>query len=218
MQEQINKFKKRTQQFGDKTISAEINAQTGTMFAAKAEIDGNLAGIDVQPCLRTTQLVKCFGQQYDDGLYEFYDVQDMRENEWVENSGDVIYFYKHDLAVNQFTSLISSDSAIMSKYAVRLKSLNSFGRYPYNDGNLVSFTSNLIVTDGIVGGTYAFGTFNGYSDHMSEAGINNTISPWGQASLSDILADVQYVQKSGTDERALQFDIIYELEFKRIIE
>ena len=218
MQQQDNKFKKITQEFGSTSVSKSFEAN-GLIGGDTFTVSGTLDNIDVNTDVRTTGVIKAFGQQFPDGLYEFYRIQDYRE--FYIQSPDNYYLYDHSQNTNVFRQFISTDASIMSKYAVRLYDGWIFGKYFNRNEIPGDFTGGIYVTNSIWdNSTTNFANLSGSSAKIYHLG-DNILPPvdnraFGKANVSDIYFNNQYSIPSLRDE-VHYFDVIYTLEFKRIL-
>ena len=213
MQEQINRFEKITQQFGANTVSTSI-VDEGLTMGEVVKVDGTVSGIDVNTEVLTSGMVKRFGRQYSDGLYDHYIVQDMR-NFYIAEP-DTYTLFNHS-SINAFTNYISNDPSIISKYVMNVKKIYVIGKFfeSTNSGTIYLYVSNTAMSTA----KYLLGQANIACNMINEIFINNgpNSNEFGQVASSDIYLENQYTLY-GDDDRSHEFDVIFELEFKRIIE
>lgn len=213
MQEQINRFEKITQQFGANTVSTSI-VDEGLTMGDVVRVDGTVTGIDVNTEVLTSGMVKSFGRQYSDGLYDHYTVQDMR-NFYIAEP-DTYTLFNHS-SINAFTNYISNDPSIISKYVMSIKKIYVIGKFfeSTNTCTLYLRISNTAMSSA----QYLLGQANIACNMINEIFINNgpNSNEFGQVASSDIYLENQYTLY-GDDDRSHEFDVIFEIEFKRIIE
>ena len=213
MQEQINRFEKITQQFGANTVSTSI-VDEGLTMGDVVKVGGTVTGIDVNTEVLTSGMVKRFGRQYSDGLYDHYTVQDMR-NFYIAEP-DTYTLFNHS-SINAFTNYISNDLSIISKYVMNIKKIYVIGKFfeSTNSGTIYLYVSNTAMSTA----KYSLGQANIACNMINEIFINNgpNSNEFGQVASSDIYLENQYTLY-GDDDRSHEFDVIFELEFKRIME
>lgn len=224
MREQNNEFKKITQQYGSETVSVE-NFDAGLAVSGNFAIDGSVAGVDAVSIVTTTELVQGFGRQYSDGLREYYTVQDALIDEYLESGVGQVFLYRHDLFTNVFRTCISSDDDIMKKYLVRPKWVLCVGKATTPESSALPGTGygTFYVTHNVMtDSTYTLSNnilIRSYGiDKWSLENTTPSNAQWGQAFYSDAFIQTSLSISSAADERAHNFDFIYEIEFKRIIE
>lgn len=213
MQEQINRFEKITQQFGANTVSTSI-VDEGLTMGDVVKVDGTVSGIDVNTEVLTSGMVKSFGRQYSDGLYDHYTVQDMI-NFYIAEP-DTYTLFNHS-SINAFTNYISNDPSIISKYVMNVKKVFVIGKFfeSTNTSTLYLYITNTAMSTA----KYLVGQVNIQCNMLSEIYIYSGPSKneFGQVASSDIYLENQYTLY-GDDDRSHEFDVIFELEFKRIME
>jgi len=213
MQEQINRFEKITQQFGANTVSTSI-VDEGLTMGDVVKVGGTVTGIDVNTEVLTSGMVKRFGRQYSDSLYDHYIVQDMR-NFYIATP-DTYTLFNHS-SINAFTNYISNDPSIISKYVMNIKKIYVIGKFfeSTNSGTIYLYVSNTAMSTA----KYSLGQANIACNMINEIFINNgpNSNEFGQVASSDIYLENQYTLY-GDDDRSHEFDVIFELEFKRIME
>lgn len=220
MQTQVNKFEKITQEFGSASMSKAI-ANRGLTSGDVLEVDGNFDAIDINAPVRFARGVRASGQKYSDGLYDRYVIQDYTEL-YIEDQLEKNYIFQHDGNMNLFSQYVSNIPSIASKYVFKIRGGYILGKM--FDRNKIPGDCNLIltVTNNVISNTlYQICTVSGHSWYARPLKSGNLPNEdniiCGQVALSDLYLETAYGIPSSLDDACHRFDLIFELEFKRII-